>query len=55
MARSKLVEANEKIAEGVVGGYRKIEEGVVEGYRKMEEGAACGRAEGEGRKERVRA
>ena len=31
MAKSKLVEANEKIAEGVVGGYKKIEEGVVGG------------------------
>ena len=29
MAKSKLVKANEKIAEKVVGGYKKIEEGVV--------------------------
>lgn len=42
MAKSKLVEANEKIAEGVVGGYKKIEEGVVGGYRKIEEGAVGG-------------
>ena len=28
---SKFVEANEKIAEGVVKGYKKIEEGVVGG------------------------
>lgn len=42
MAKFKLVEANEKIAEGVVNGYRKIEEGVVEGYKKMEEGAVSG-------------
>lgn len=34
MAKSKLVEVNEKIAEGVVGGYKKIEEGVVGGYKK---------------------
>lgn len=42
MAKSKLVEANEKIAEGVVGGYKKIEEGVVSGYKKIEEGAVGG-------------
>ncbi|WP_125143369.1 hypothetical protein [Clostridium transplantifaecale] len=38
MAKSKLVEVNEKIAEGVVSGYKKIEEGVVQGYQKMEDG-----------------
>lgn len=42
MAKSKLVKANEKIAEGVVGGYKKIEEGVVGGYKKIEEGAVSG-------------
>lgn len=42
MEKSKLAEANEKIAESVVGGYRKIEEGVVGGYRKIEEGAVGG-------------
>lgn len=42
MAKSKLVKANEKIAEEVVGGYKKIEEGVVGGYKKMEEGAVGG-------------
>lgn len=42
MAKSKLVAANKKIAEGVVGGYKKIEEGVVEGYKKIEEGAVEG-------------
>lgn len=42
MAKSKLVKANEKIAEGVVGGYKKIEEGVVGGYKKVEEGAVGG-------------
>lgn len=42
MAKSKLVEVNEKIAEGVVGGYKKIEEGVVGGYKKIEEGAVGG-------------
>lgn len=42
MAKSKLVKANEKIAESVVGGYKKIEEGVVGGYKKIEEGAVSG-------------
>ena len=32
---SKFVEANEKIAEGVVKGYKKIEEGVVGGYKTL--------------------
>ena len=39
---SKLVEANEKIAEAVVEGYKKIEEGVVEGYKKIEKGTIDG-------------
>jgi len=39
---SKLVEANEKIAEAVVEGYKKIENGVVEGYKKIEKGAVDG-------------
>lgn len=42
MAKSKLVKANKKVAEGVVGGYKKIEEGVTHGYRKIEEGAVGG-------------
>lgn len=42
MAKSKLVEANEKIAKEVVSGYKKIEEGVVGGYKKVEEGAVGG-------------
>ena len=37
MAKSKLVQANEKIADAVVGGYKKIENGVVEGYNKLED------------------
>ena len=37
MAKSKLVKANEEIAEEVVGGYRKIEETVVGSYRKIED------------------
>ena len=39
---SKLVEANEKIAEKVVEGYKKIENGVVEGYKKIEDGVVDG-------------
>lgn len=39
---SKFVEANEKIAEGVVKGYKKIEDGVVEGYKKIETGVIEG-------------
>ena len=42
MAKSKLVKANEKIAEAVVGGYKKIEEGAVGGYKKIEEGTVKG-------------
>ena len=37
MAKSKLVTANKKIADSVVGGYKKIEETVVGGYRKIED------------------
>ena len=39
---SKFVEANEKIAEGVVKGYKKIEDGVVGGYKKIETGVIEG-------------
>ena len=39
---SMFVEANEKIAEGVVKGYKKIEDGVVSGYKKIENGAVEG-------------
>ena len=38
MAKSKLVKANEKIADAVVGGYKKIEDGVVGAYKKVEDG-----------------
>lgn len=37
MAKSKLVKANEKIAEEVVGGYKKIESTVVGGDKKIED------------------
>lgn len=39
---SKFMEANEKIAETVVKGYKKIEDGVVSGYKKIEEGVVEG-------------
>lgn len=39
---SKFVEANEKIADTVVKGYKKIEDGVVGGYKKMEDGIVTG-------------
>lgn len=42
MAKSKLAEANEKIAESVVENYKKIENGVVGSYKKIEEGAVGG-------------
>ena len=42
MAKSKLVQANEKIAEAVVEGYKKIETGVVSGYQKIEDGVVEG-------------
>lgn len=42
MAKSKLVQANEKVAKAVTGGYKKIETGVVKGYRKIEDGAVSG-------------
>lgn len=35
MAKSKIVKANEKIAKGVVGGYKKMEEGAVGGFNKI--------------------
>lgn len=40
MSKSKLVQANEKIAEAVVVGYKKIEEGVTGAYKKVEDGFA---------------
>ena len=42
MAKSKFIEANEKIAEGAVKGYKKIEDGVVTGYQKIEDGVVKG-------------
>lgn len=37
MAKSKLVAANEKIAETVVGAFEKIEDTVVSGYTSIED------------------
>lgn len=37
MAKSKLVETNEKIAEKVMGTYQKIEDTVVGGYTMIED------------------
>ncbi len=37
MAKSKLIKANQKIAETVTDGYKKIEQGVVGGYKKIEQ------------------
>jgi len=42
MAKSKIVETNEKVAEAVTGGYKKIEKGVVAGYKKLEQGVVGG-------------
>lgn len=39
---SKFVQANEKIAQTVVAGYKKIENGVVGGYKKVETGVVEG-------------
>lgn len=39
---SKFAEVNEKIAEGVVKGYKKIEDGVVGGYKTIENGVVDG-------------
>lgn len=42
MAKSKIIEINEKIAETVVEGYKKIENVTVGSYKKIEEGAVKG-------------
>lgn len=42
MAKSKLVQAGAKIADGVTEGYKKIETGVVDGYKKIEKGVVDG-------------
>lgn len=42
MAKSKIVKANEKIAEGVTGGFQKICDGVTGGFQKMSDGVVGG-------------
>ncbi len=42
MAKSKIVKANEKIAEVVTDGYKKMEKGVVGGYKAIEKGVTAG-------------
>ena len=42
MAKSKLIEANQKIAKGVTEGFQKIEDAVVGGYKKIEQGVVDG-------------
>ena len=42
MAKSRIVKANQKIAEAVTNGYKKIEDGVVGGYKKIEQGVVGG-------------
>lgn len=37
MAKSKWVEANQKIAENVTGGFQKVQSAVVNGYTKIED------------------
>ena len=44
MAKSKIVEANAKIAESITERYKKIEPGVVDGYKKIEKGTVDGYA-----------
>ena len=42
MAKSKLVEANEKIADTVTTGFKKMSDGVVSGYQKIEDAVVGG-------------
>lgn len=42
MAKSKIIEANKKIAEATTEGFKKIEKGVVDGYKKIEKGVVEG-------------
>ncbi len=42
MAKSKIINANKKIAEAVTDGYKKIEKGVVDSYKKIEQGVVGG-------------
>lgn len=42
MAKSKLVKANEKIAENVTTGFNKMSDGVVDGFNKMSDAIVGG-------------
>ncbi len=42
MAKSKLIQANQKIADRVVSGYQKMEHGVVSSYQKIEDSVVGG-------------
>ena len=42
MAKSKLVKANEKIAENVTTGFKKMSDGVVDGFNKMSDAIVGG-------------
>ena len=42
MAKSKLVKANQKIAQTLVEGYKKVEDAVVGGYKKVEDAVVGG-------------
>lgn len=42
MAKSKLIKANKKIAEGVTTGFQKMSDGVVGGFQKMSDGVVGG-------------
>ena len=42
MAKSKIVKANEKIAEDVTSGFQKICDGVTGGFQKMSDGVVGG-------------
>lgn len=44
VAKSKFIEANEKVAAAATDGYKKIEKGIVESYKKVEAGAVAGYA-----------
>ena len=42
MAKSKIIKANEKIANAVVSSYKAVEKGTVAGYKKIEESVVAG-------------
>lgn len=42
MAKSKLVKANQKIADGLTTGFQKISDGITQGFNKMSQGVTNG-------------